>query len=83
MGCDICEPILSGDGRVDFEPGHVEYEKNIMWKHGKNASISIYPKPYKAHKFYKLVGINYCPYCGTDLKTGNGWYPKLIKAVEK
>lgn len=84
MSCDICRPIKDGKNLSTFDSGHSNYEKVTMWKHhDKYASISIYPKHYKAHKFYKLTAINYCPYCGEDLETNNGWYPKPIKENKK
>lgn len=69
---------------MEFDLGHSDYEMAIMWKHhGEYASINIYPKPYKAHKFYKLTAINFCPYCGENLETNNKWYPKTLKELEE
>lgn len=82
MSCEICKPAIE-NGRSDFTPGHKEYEKNIMWNHGNRYSISIYPKPYKAHKFYKLLAIRFCPYCGEDLKAITLWQPQLIEELEE
>lgn len=82
MGCEICEPVLK-EGRSTFEAGHVDYEKNVFWGTFGRYSISIYPKPYKAHKFYKLIGIKFCPYCGEDLKSKKTWEPKIIEELEE
>lgn len=81
MSCEICRPILNGEQFIELEPGHSDYDKMKWSNHNEFHKLMIYPKPYKAHKFYSFR-IHYCPFCGEDLNSRQEWRPKITGGSE-